>query len=150
MQSSAPSKSPTKIGRKSACASEFFAPLRDAPPCPEKDAPSGRAQNPSDQPAAYVDLFEYYWAPETEDKLNAVDTLKWVLQTDFTPLKYFADNLQEMIGAYGMKMRHALREVFAIYGRELARVFLLYSLLAVGVLMLLGWISKPHDWGSCA
>ena len=126
----------------------FFAPHRSAPPCPEKDAPPDRPQNPSDQPAAYVDLFEYYWAPLTEDKLNAVDTLKWVLQTDFTPLKYFADNLQEMIGAYGMKMRHALREVLAIYGRELARVFFLYSALAVGVLMLLAWIAKPHDWGA--
>ena len=99
-------------------------------------------------PAAHVDVFEYYWAPETEDKLNAVDTLKWVLLTDFTPLRYFADNLQQMIGVRKMSWASAFFSSLKLYIRELARVLLLYLPLAVGVGLLLNWISKSHTWGA--
>src|SRR5215467_8555144 len=44
-----------------------------------------------------IDIFEYYWAPQTEDKLSWKDTLKWLILTDLRPLRYFADNLQEMM-----------------------------------------------------
>src|SRR6266849_3838985 len=69
---------------------EIFPPNANRPACPIKDEVPA---NPRPQPDAYVDLFEYYWAPETEDKLSFLETLKWVLRTDLTPLCYFAENL---------------------------------------------------------
>ena len=131
---------------RSACASVFSRPTA-ALLRAQKDAPPDRPQNRATSP-------QRMWiSSSTTGRGNGRQTerggyAQMGSQTDFTPLKYFADNLQEMIGAYGMKMRHALREVLAIYGRELARVFFLYSALAVGVLMLLAWIARPHDWGA--
>lgn len=100
------------------------------------------------EPLAYVDIFEYYWAPETEDKLSAVQTVKWVLFTDLTPLKYFADNLQEMIGARGMSGASASWRALKLYGREVLRVVLLYLTLGLGMFWLLGWLAKPPSWSS--
>ena len=115
---------------------------RELPECPES---SGYAAA-KDEPDARVDLFEYYWAPITEDKLSAVETVKWVLFTDLTPLKYFADNLQEMIGAQGMSRASAFGKALKLYARELARVLLLYIPLAVGMGLLLHWLSGTHSW----
>jgi len=39
-----------------------------------------RIDNPDTGDA--VDIFEYYWAPYTEGKLNPVATLWWLLKTD--------------------------------------------------------------------
>jgi len=119
------------------------------PPCPEKDASPDAAPNPADKPAAYVDLFEYYWAPETEDKLSAVETLKWVLKTDFTPLRCFADDLQIMMGARKMSWFSGLLTSMKVYARELVRVFLIYIPLAAGMCLLLPWLSSPQrSWGN--
>ncbi len=115
----------------------------DLPFCPAKGDPVRQ----EDEPAAYVDLYEYYWAPDTEDKLSAVETVKWVLFTDFTPLKYFADNLQEMIGAQRMSRPRALCSALKLYAREMLRVVFLYLTLGLGMLWLLGWLLKPHAWG---
>ncbi len=121
-----------------------FPPGHGLPECPVKDQP----MNPDQQPAVYVDIFEYYWAPETEDKLSAIETVKWVLKTDFTPLRYFADNLQEMISLYRLSVHRAVWRALELSGRELLRVFLLYFWLAFGAGLLLEWISRPHDWGT--
>jgi hypothetical protein len=115
---------------------------RELPKCPD-DFASARL---ADEPAANVDIFEYYWAPLTEDKLSAVQTVKWVLFTDLTPLKYFADNLQEMIGAQHLSWLRALWKALSVYARELARVLLLYIPLAAGMGLLLQWLSKTHSW----
>lgn len=114
---------------------------RELPKCPDDFASEPLA----DEPAENVDIFEYYWAPLTEDKLSAVETVKWVLFTDFTPLKYFADNLQEMIGA-GMSRAAARARALRIYARELARVLALYIPLAIGMGLLLRWLSAKHSW----
>jgi hypothetical protein len=90
-----------------------------------------------------VDLFEYYWAPETEDKLSWKDTLKWVLRTDLTPLRYFADNLQEMMGARGASAGSAIWYSLKLYARELLRVLFFYVPLALISLWLLSWLSHP-------
>ncbi len=119
---------------------------RELPECPESSAHA--AEKGEDEPDARVDLFEYYWAPLTEDKLSAAQTVKWVLFTDFTTLKYFADNLQEMIGARGMSWMRATGKALKLYARELLRVVFLYLLLGLAMLGLLGWISKPHAWGA--
>ena len=97
-----------------------------------------------------IDLFEYYWAPETEDKLSWKDTLTWLLRTDLTPLRYFADNLQMMMKATapGRKL-HAFRDAVALYLREILRVLLLHIPLAAGLLWLLVWLSHPRKlWSS--
>lgn len=122
----------------------LFAPGRALPECPAKDAPA----SPDDQPAAYVDIFEYYWAPETEDKLSAAETVKWVLRTDFTPLRYFADNLQEMIGVQRLSWGRALWRSLKLYMRELARVVFLYLPMALGLGLVLRWISQQRPWGA--
>ncbi|HXQ26481.1 MAG TPA: hypothetical protein VN822_08765 [Candidatus Acidoferrales bacterium] len=122
----------------------FFAADRDLPPCRTKD----QVVNPANEPSAYVDVFEYYWAPETEDKLSAANTLKWVLKTDFTPLHYFADNLQEMIGGQHLGPLRALWRSLKLYCRELLRVVVLYLPLALGVGFLLAWLSKQRPWGT--
>lgn len=122
---------------------------------------------PSHDPAqeGYVDLFEYYWAPETEDKLNWKDTLKWLVLTDLTPLRFFADNLQEMMEAKDeplwSRLRHksfwsptlegsfawAFWQSFKLYAREIARVVTLYIPLAIGLLWLLAWLANaPAIW----
>jgi len=113
----------------------------------------------------YVDVFEYYWAPETEDKLSWKDTLKWLVRTDLTPLRYFADNLQAMMEARDEPLwsqfrkktfwslsregsfSWALLQSFRLYALEIGRVVALYIPLAIGLLWLLAWLaSAPAIW----
>lgn len=82
----------------------------------------------------FIDLFEYYWAPATEGKRTAVETVKWVLKTDFTPLRYFVDDLQQELGSAnenGRKPSLALKRVTQVWLREVLRVVCLYLPLAV-------------------
>jgi hypothetical protein len=82
----------------------------------------------------FIDLFEYYWAPATEGKRTAVETVKWVLKTDFTPLRYFVDDLQQELGSAsesGIKPGMALKRVTQVWLREVMRVVCLYLPLAV-------------------
>jgi hypothetical protein len=96
-----------------------------------------------------LDLFEYYWAPDTEDKLSWKDTLKWLVQTDLTPLRYFANNLQEMISARGQSWGSAAWYSFKLFAREILRVLLLYIPLLAATLWLLTWLSHPRSaWDS--
>ena len=109
-----------------------------------------RVSNGEDQPQeGIVDLFEFYWAPETEDKLSWKDTLRWLVRTDLTPLRYFADNLQQMMAASQMRFRSAFWESLKLYAREIVRVLLLYIPLAVTLAWLLSWLSHPRStWAS--
>jgi hypothetical protein len=96
-----------------------------------------------------IDLFEFYWAPETEDKLSWKDTLRWLVRTDLTPLRYFADNLQQMMATSQMRFRSALWESLKLYAREIVRVLFLYIPLVVAVTWLLAWLSHPRSiWES--
>jgi hypothetical protein len=107
--------------------------------------------NPGQGPAleGRLDLFEYYWAPDTEDKLRWKDTLNWLVQTDLTPLRYFADNLQEMMSARGQSFGSALAYSIKLCAREILRVLLLYIPLAIACLRLLTWLSHPRSvWTS--
>ena len=69
--------------------------------------------------------------------------MKWVLFTDFTPLKYFADNLQEMIGARGMSWMRATGKALKLYARELLRVVFSRILCFLSAWRLLGL-----SWGA--
>jgi pimeloyl-ACP methyl ester carboxylesterase len=102
----------------------------------------------NDAGAEYIDVFEYYWAPATEDKYSAIDTLKWVLRTDFTPLRYFADNLQEMVGVIGVGVARAFWKSLGTYFRELLRVIFLYGSIAVAMGLLLNWLLGIESYRS--
>lgn len=96
-----------------------------------------------------LDLFEYYWAPETEGQLSWRNTLKWLVQTDLTPIRYFADNLQEMMSARDKSFTSAFVYSLKLCAREIFRVLLLYIPLALASLWLLTWLSHPHQvWTS--
>ena len=98
---------------------------------------------------SFIDLFEFYWAPATEDKLSWKDTLTWLVRTDLTPLRYFADNLQQMMAESEKPFRSAFWESFKLFAREILRVLLLYIPLAVAVAWLLAWLSHPRSiWTS--
>ena len=84
-----------------------------------------------------IDLFEYYWAPYTEDKLSARNTITWLIRTDLSPLRYFASNLQAMQAA-GTKMSWS--RACLLFLREIARIALIYIPLAVALGLLLAWL----------
>lgn len=42
-----------------------------------------------------IDLYEYYWAPYTQDRINFKDTIWWLIRTGLTPLKHFSQNLHD-------------------------------------------------------
>lgn len=92
-----------------------------------------------DQPEGYVDVYEYYWAPFTEDKLSVVETLKWLIRTDLTPLRYLGDNLQEMMDSQSAR---TLRQALYFFLREIRRIVLLYLPVVAGLLYLLTWLSR--------
>ena len=104
---------------------------------------------PRYQTKGQVDMFEYYWAPDTEGKLSWKDTLNWLIRTDLTPLRYFADNLQQMMNVPQARFHSALWHCVKLYAREIMRVLFLYVPLAVGLLWLLPWLSQPSSiWKS--
>jgi hypothetical protein len=95
----------------------------------------------------HIDIFEYYWAPETEDKLNWNDTLKWLVRTDLTPLRRFTDNLQEMIYVRKMPYGSAFWYSIKLCAREIRRVLFLYIPMAYVLLWLLTRLVDPRsDW----
>jgi hypothetical protein len=66
-----------------------------------------------------IDLYEYYWAPCTEDKITYRETLWWLARTTFNPLRYFAVNLavQSNEGKVGTAK---------VFIRELFRILFIY------------------------
>lgn len=83
-----------------------------------------------------IDIFEYYWAPFTEDKLNPVQTLWWLLKADLSPIWHLRDNLSELRFAY----REKTGRYFWLLLRELRRIVLLYLPLAYGLVWLIRWL----------
>ncbi|HEU5406118.1 MAG TPA: hypothetical protein VFU48_00015, partial [Nitrospira sp.] len=95
-----------------------------------------RIDNPDTDDA--VDIFEYYWAPYTEGKLNPVATLWWLLKADLSPIWHLRDNLSELRYAYRAKTG---RYAWLIL-RELRRIVLLYLPLAYALLWLIRWLGS--------
>lgn len=95
-----------------------------------------RIDNPDTGDA--VDIFEYYWAPYTEGKLNPVATLWWLLKTDLSPIWRLRDNLSELRYAYRAKTG---RYAWLIL-RELRRIVLLYLPLAYALVWLIRWLGS--------
>lgn len=92
-----------------------------------------------DKPTGFVDVYEYYWAPFTEDKLSAIETMKWLIRTDLTPLRYLGDNLQEMVDR---RSRRTFGQAVWLFLREIARIVLLYVPLAAIFVYLLSWLPR--------
>ena len=126
----------------------FYPPDVVPPPCSSPGSPDadGAQELASEDPPQYIDIYEYYWTPETEDKLSAVQTLQWVLKTDFTPLRYFADDLQIQRSLPGATTTGAVLGALRVLARELGRVFLYYVPLMLGIGLLLAWLSKDRSW----
>jgi hypothetical protein len=91
----------------------------------------------------FIDIYEYYWAPQTEDKISYLQTLQWLLLTALSPLRYFGQNLQEMFGVRDPKAPRGWFRALWLFWREMRRVALLYIPLAVGSIWLITWLGQP-------
>ena len=95
----------------------------------------------------HLSLFEFYWAPFTEDKVSYWGVLKWIVRTAFTPLAYLADNLQALLWEERDKTGKPatlLRAVW-LFLRELARIALAYVplLILTAVIATLAYVNAP-------
>jgi hypothetical protein len=92
-----------------------------------------------------IDIYEYYWAPQTEDKISYLETLSWLIKTTLTPIRLFNENMREMTNG---ESQHASDQPDendeqltkgAIFMREIRRIVLIYVplLFALGGLLYL-------------
>ena len=88
-----------------------------------------------------ISLFEYYWAPETEDKITYRDSLLFLIRTGLRPLRELSLNLQEVFRA-GEKLPMTLR-VVGIFLREIYRAVLIFIPLILALGVLLWWLANP-------
>lgn len=91
-------------------------------------------QTEEDNQSAVIDLYEYYWAPMTEDKINYKETLSWLIKTTLTPIRMLDQNVEAIEDEPDSE--NLTRK--AIFYRELWRIVMLYLPLAalLGVLWL--------------
>jgi len=88
------------------------------------------------QQRAYIDVYEYYWAPQTEDKISYLQTIYWLIRTTLTPIRMLDQNVRIIEGEPDSeKMTRG-----AILGRELWRIAMLYVPLAFMLVFLAGWL----------
>ena len=70
---------------------------------PPNDPPPRLISDPA-QSIAQISLFEYYWAPITQDKISYLGSLAFLIQAGLTPFKYLAANLA-VLSAVGNRKR---------------------------------------------
>src|SRR5438128_5120565 len=89
---------------------------------------------------ADIDLYEYYWAPQTQDKISYKQTLSWLIKTTLTPLRMLDSNMEMLKDESDEHLTAG-----AIWGREMWRIILIYVplLLLLGLLSL--WLPKVLD-----
>jgi len=85
---------------------------------------------------AYIDLYEYYWAPETEDKISYKQTIAWLSKTTLTPIRMLDQN----ITAIENETHTEGLSRSAILYRELRRIAYLYIPLVVLMVLLGAWL----------
>ena len=91
-----------------------------------------------------VDIYEYYWAPYTEDKIPYRESLNWLIKTDLTPIRHLEDNLIALQDDQSGMMKPS-----QIFWREIRRIFWFYIPTLVLLLVLASWIpdvSKIPAW----
>ena len=92
-----------------------------------------QAFGPDPNTEGLIDIYEYYWAPQTEDKISYRETLAWLIKTTLTPIRLFNENLREMTN--GSESRHASGQLdesdepltgATVFMREIRRIVLIY------------------------
>ncbi len=85
-----------------------------------------------------VDIYEYYWAPCTQDKISYRQTLSWLIRTDLSPIRHLATNL--LLEADASDPRLLAESPAKIFLRELLRIVLLYLPALLLSVWMLTWI----------
>ena len=91
-----------------------------------------------------IDIYEYYRAPCTEDKITYRESLSWLMKTDLTPIRHLEDNLIALQDDQASKMTPS-----QIFWREIRRIFWFYIPTLVVLVVLASWIpdlSKIPTW----
>jgi len=95
----------------------------------------------------HLSLFEFYWAPFTEDKVSYWGVIRWLARTAFTPLAYLADNLQALLWQEQEKSGKppTRRRAVALFLREVLRIAFAYVplLIIVAVTVSLLYANAP-------
>ena len=84
-----------------------------------------------------ITLFEYYWAPITEDKITYSDSLLFLVTTALTPLRYLFANVNVIADA-----RQQATESLRIFFKEVARILFLFVPVAAALVLLLAWLLR--------
>ena len=105
---------------------------RHGPPIPDDpDSRSGEAE---------IDIYEYYWAPQTEDKISYKATISWLIKTTLTPIKLLSQNVAIMEDESDEGLTKP-----EILGRELRRIAWIYIPILLALVSLLAWLSNLGD-----
>jgi len=100
--------------------------------------------NPVDPQAmpgeAHIDLYEYYWAPQTQDKISYRQTLDWLIRTTLTPIKLLSQNVAIMDGESDEGLTKP-----AILARELRRITWIYAPMLLAFVFLLLWLPSAAN-----
>src|SRR5258708_17740476 len=98
-----------------------------------------RAHGPRTQEgheSAHIDLYEYYWAPMTEDKISYKSTISWLIKTTLTPIRMLDQNVRVIKDEPDSEDLSRS----AIFYRELRRIAMLYIPLALLLVLLGAWL----------
>jgi hypothetical protein len=87
-----------------------------------------------DQTIGEISLFEYYWAPITQDQISYIGSLVFLIKAGFTPFKYFAANLA-VLAPVGNR-----RRIFLVIFKELWRQACLFLPLIALLVFLLAFL----------
>jgi hypothetical protein len=89
---------------------------------------------PTQSSPGLIDIYEYYWAPQTEDKISYKETLSWLIKTTLTPIRFLNENVEAIAntrenGAHEKKHPDESDEPLtrgAIFRREILRIVWIY------------------------
>ncbi len=95
----------------------------------------------------HLSVFEFYWAPFTEDKVSYWGVLGWLARTALTPLAYLADNLQALLWQEQEKSGKppTRGRAVALFLREVLRIAFAYVplLILIAVIASLLYLNAP-------
>jgi hypothetical protein len=84
------------------------------------------------RPSVAVDVYEFYWASLAQGKASFVDTIRWIRETAFTPLKRLAFNLSLVIQ---LTRGHGFLSVLGGLAREVWRIiYIFFAFLGIAAL----------------
>jgi hypothetical protein len=89
-----------------------------------------------DPQKSYIDIYEYYWAPLTEDQISYKQTISWLIKTTLTPIRMLDQNI---IAIQGEPDSEGLSRS-AIFWREMRRIALLFVPVLALVILMGAWL----------